>query len=204
MVTSYIGAVKAWDDQEACKVQSDLWAEDKNKLAVERSVALLLQSYGADSVLDLGCGCGRFALACTYKRYLGIDQSLNMVELAQMNTRKIAGCKFLNEDVLNYSLTAWFDIAILIHVLQHTTDPELFIKRVLDNYGATRWIFTILVNDGHEPIALNIGDEIAARALTRKQARDLAHKFFIVTYTQELLGVGVEDVKEILYVGKPR
>ncbi len=80
----------------------------------------------AMTVLDLGCGNGRLfeLFRDTYTKYIGIDQSHNLIKLAQ---KKYPKAKFIQGDVLNINKITdnKYDLILLIAVLPHIPSHEL-------------------------------------------------------------------------------
>lgn len=88
---------------------------------------------GGSSILDLGCGDGRFLSKIRTKSstssLMGIDISENMIDTA--NNRKINNCNFYVGD--SESLTAEdcsIDIVFCLNSFHHYPNPELVVKEV--------------------------------------------------------------------------
>ncbi|MFH1326031.1 MAG: class I SAM-dependent methyltransferase [Candidatus Falkowbacteria bacterium] len=81
------------------------------------------------NVLDLGCGNGRLfeLFRDTDVKYTGIDQSHNLIKLAQ---KKYPEAKFIQGDILNINKITddKYDLILLIAVLPHIPSRELRLK----------------------------------------------------------------------------
>jgi len=82
-----------------------------------------------DKVLDLGCGNGRLLEALKDKKieYLGVDNSEELIKLAQKN---YPGYKFIVADILNLENieSQKFDYIFCLATLQHLPSQDLRIK----------------------------------------------------------------------------
>lgn len=198
---NYVGAAVAWTDLEGCSTQDKLWEEDPTKLATEQVVADKMQEWRAKSVLDLGCGVGRYASALHYDRYVGIEQSLSMHTVAD---GKFAGNPYVTliraraEEVRVFPNN--FDVGIVMHVTQHIINPKAFLLQLFMLHQCKRWIFTLLTVPGTEVKYFNIGELVAACALPIETARELANSLgkFIGGFTEEP-SVGVEEARELIF-----
>jgi 2-polyprenyl-3-methyl-5-hydroxy-6-metoxy-1,4-benzoquinol methylase len=97
---------------------------------------------GDKSVLDIGCGAGRFTIPLAERgmNVVGIDYSSEMIHLAdqyvEMHCKKGAGpfmvkhfcCDFLNEFIFEEK----FDITLAIGVLDYLKNPVPFMKKMKD------------------------------------------------------------------------
>lgn len=92
------------------------------------------------SVLDAGCGIGRWSriLAARGARVTGVDLSPTMI--AEATTRAARDgvaerCRFLAADLAELELGQRFDLVLCVTVLQHILDPERH-RRALDRLRA--------------------------------------------------------------------
>jgi ubiquinone/menaquinone biosynthesis C-methylase UbiE len=80
------------------------------------------------TVLDLGCGVGRWSrwLAARGAQVTGVDLSPTMIEIARRRARD-AGltkrCRFLVQDVAKLDADGPYDLVLAVTVLQHILDP---------------------------------------------------------------------------------
>ena len=88
------------------------------------------------SVLDIGCGTGKFALEYgrqKAKEVVGIDISVNMIKLCQQranneNLNEI--CTFLNSDPFEYRTNKIFNISIGMGLFDYIIEPLPVIERM--------------------------------------------------------------------------
>jgi SAM-dependent methyltransferase len=88
-----------------------------------------------ESVLDVGCGSGRFAidLALGGSKVIGLDFAPDMLRLAREQAEK-AGvaekCTFLDLDFMTWEPPQAFDLVLAIGVLDYIDDAEPFVARL--------------------------------------------------------------------------
>jgi len=90
--------------------------------------ALVEIATGADSVLDIGCGIGKYCrlLAPHVGRVVGIDHDREALELARRRT-PFDNVEYRLGDVRDV-VGGPFDVALLVHVLEHISDPVGFLE----------------------------------------------------------------------------
>lgn len=98
------------------------------------------------TVLDVGCGSGRYALELAKrgaKQVVGIDYAGPMIELAGTLARE-AGlsdiCKFIQADFLEYNFARKFDISLAMGVMDYTFEPG---RLILKLKGITRELIAL-------------------------------------------------------------
>lgn len=93
-----------------------------------------IEAFGAPSVLDVGCGSGRigeFALDAGASRYIGIDFSEPMIELARTRLQRFGDrVQLILDDFLAHPLEGPFDVVLALGLFDYLPDPELFAKRM--------------------------------------------------------------------------
>jgi SAM-dependent methyltransferase len=115
-------AERFWERQ-AAEIH-ERWGRTKDDFGV---VAEVLDSVGAGSVLDVGCGSGRLFplyLERRMERIVGVDISVGALELAR---RDFPTVDLRQVSVLDLSPTTvgQFDLALTNRVLQHIPRPEV-------------------------------------------------------------------------------
>jgi SAM-dependent methyltransferase len=105
----------------------------------ERALAPWLAIAAGTSVLELGCGIGRWTgrLASAGSQVVGLDLSPTMI--AEARRRAIADgtasrCRFVVSDVTAFSLRRRFDFIVGVTVLQHllrTTDLDAALQQIV-------------------------------------------------------------------------
>jgi len=88
------------------------------------------------SVLDVGCGSGRYDVALAQQgasSIVGIDFSPKMIamanRLAQRN-RLEDRCRFLNQDFLNVNFNETFDVTLAIGLFDYTREPWVYLEKM--------------------------------------------------------------------------
>ena len=104
----------------------------RRQLAVET-----VQSYSKPSVLDVGCGSGRigeFVLEAGATRYLGIDFSTPMVELARARLERFGDrVGLIDHDFLTAPIEGAFDVVLAVGLFDYLPNPEAFVQRMFDH-----------------------------------------------------------------------
>jgi SAM-dependent methyltransferase len=104
----------------------------RRQLAVET-----VRSYSEPSVLDVGCGSGRigeFVLDAGASRYVGIDFSTPMIELARARLERFDGrIRLITDDFLTAPIDGAFDIVLALGLFDYLPNPDVFAKRMFDH-----------------------------------------------------------------------
>ena len=89
-----------------------------------------------DTILDVGCGAGRFAipLAKAGARVIGLDLASEMISLAKARAKAEGlgdGCVFLREDFLSWDPPERFDLALAVGVFDYVRDPDPVLAKMV-------------------------------------------------------------------------
>jgi 2-polyprenyl-3-methyl-5-hydroxy-6-metoxy-1,4-benzoquinol methylase len=143
------------------------------------------------SIVDLGCGTGRFAKLLQlngYTRYLGIDFSARRIEEARSY---VPAFRFEVGNVLDPSLRSlWqgYDVFVLTEVLEHIEDDRALIQSIpegrlvvfsVPNFNSAGHVRRF---EGHEQVRARYRDLLdfsASRSLTNVRTRRPEHRIFI-------------------------
>jgi 2-polyprenyl-3-methyl-5-hydroxy-6-metoxy-1,4-benzoquinol methylase len=204
VIPNYEGAARAWLDLTTCETQVVGWASDKPKNDIEYFVADKAREWNCRSILDVGCGGGRFAQVMDFDQFLGIDQSINMVMVAEKLVKK-PGASFIRARAEEILIPENFDLGIAMHVLQHLKDPEMFMRRMFQNFFCKRWCFTVLMTPKDEIEYYNIGSEVAACARPLIQVTELVEALpFAIEDYEIMQSSGVPTASEVVFYGRPK
>ncbi|MHB1539258.1 MAG: methyltransferase domain-containing protein [Solirubrobacteraceae bacterium] len=103
----------------------------RRQLAVET-----VRSYESPGVLDVGCGSGRigeFALEAGAERYLGIDFSEPMIELARTRLARFAErAELLTADFVEAEIDGRFEVVLAVGLFDYLPDPDRFVARMFE------------------------------------------------------------------------
>ena len=103
----------------------------RRRLAVETVAAVQ-----SPTVLDVGCGSGRigeFVLEAAAERYLGIDFSGPMIELARARLERFGGrVELVEGDFLATPIEGRFDVVLALGLFDYLPDPEPFAGRMFE------------------------------------------------------------------------
>jgi SAM-dependent methyltransferase len=126
-----------------------LWDELESKKRHEQLVAEFI---GDGSVVDLGCGVGRYLdIIANPDGYMGYDASSQMVDTAK-ELHPGREEQFACVDVLNFRSDVGYDDLICIDMVHHLNEPVDAILRLLQVWSASQYLFTLLVGDVREDL----------------------------------------------------
>ncbi|NCN07659.1 class I SAM-dependent methyltransferase [Candidatus Falkowbacteria bacterium] len=98
----------------------------------------LIKSYtdSAKNIIDIGCGSGRLSeLIADNQYYLGIDNSSELIKIAQNNYYNRKNLTFQVQDITDNILTTKkFDLGLMIAVIHHIPTTELQLKILKNIY----------------------------------------------------------------------
>jgi len=103
-----------------------------------------VKKYNVKTVLDVGCGSGRYALGLSgigVKQIQGIDFSPKMIELAKEYTKNVREnrevFKFICSDFMEFNTEETYDLIIAMGFFDYIKDPVPVLKkmRVLSNHS---------------------------------------------------------------------
>lgn len=88
------------------------------------------------SLLDVGCGSGRYCVALAQKgarNIAGIDFSPAMVAIADRLAQRAHlenKCRFITQDFLNTDFTETFDVVLAMGVFDYTAEPWIYLEKM--------------------------------------------------------------------------
>lgn len=101
----------------------------RRQLAVET-----VGEYGSPAVLDVGCGSGRigeFVLDAGAVRYVGMDFSAPMIDLAQTRLARFGDrVTLVTDDFVTAALEGEFDVVLALGLFDYLPNPEVFAARM--------------------------------------------------------------------------
>ena len=93
-----------------------------------------IQSSKTKTVLDVGCGSGRYAVDLGKLGFnvTGVDLAEEMLEIAEKNTKlsKIKGNKYILGSYLDIKLDSKFDVSILMGLFDYISNPVDIMKKL--------------------------------------------------------------------------
>jgi 2-polyprenyl-3-methyl-5-hydroxy-6-metoxy-1,4-benzoquinol methylase len=88
------------------------------------------------TILDVGCGTGRFSLEYARrnaKKVVGIDISSEMLEICKQRVVRenlTSKCEFIKSDLLDYKIENTFDICIGIGLFDYIKNSQVVVKKM--------------------------------------------------------------------------
>lgn len=134
------------------------WEQDLGKVQEEDTIHGVLMDFEFPegiSIADVGCGCGRYAKVVKSlkpAKYTGFDLTPAMIDAAMADTDKPDYAEFTCVDAFNFSPDEKYDLLICIDVLIHQNDPLQALTRLLGNWDAKTYIFTMLLGKEHQQL----------------------------------------------------
>jgi SAM-dependent methyltransferase len=104
----------------------------RRKLAVDT-----VGSYSSPRVLDVGCGSGRigeFVLEAGTARYVGVDFSEPMIELARSRLERYPPeqVELVLEDFLDASIDETFDVVLAVGLFDYLPEPHRYARKMFE------------------------------------------------------------------------
>ena len=132
--------------------KADLVFSEKSAVLEENELIKYFKSKDKFSVLDLGCGDGRWSkiLMNKIKYYKGVDFSSTFIKNASYNNNSDK-IKFINSKVQEYYENYKFDYILIIGVMTYLNDDSIFkllknVKKMLKQNGLLI-VRNVLIND---------------------------------------------------------
>lgn len=169
--TEVVGAREAADRDLFDAIATRLAAKDlaaSARVARRRRIEQTISAVpvaGFDRVLEIGCGAGFGALYLRgrYRRYVGIDHSRRLIEIAEKrNSSEDARFEAIGVD--EFEPRSPFDLIFMIGVLHHLADTERLLQKMV------RWLEPGGYLLANEPQPANRLVRVARRLRTRWDA----------------------------------
>jgi SAM-dependent methyltransferase len=125
---------RLYDRRSGARGRFEEWAYRPIRWSLELTCAELGDLTGK-SVLDVGCGPGRYAVVAADRgaQVVGVDVSPAMLTLARRHARDQGledSCRFVEADFDAYEPGATFDVVLMMSFLEYRPDPARDIKRL--------------------------------------------------------------------------
>lgn len=162
-----------WQQAQKALQQDDRFASDA--LFLEFIAPVQPDYFRGRTVLDAGCGMGRFVKRAHdfgAARIVGTDLS-GSVEAAFAQTRHLSNVLIIQADLFNLPLTPCFDYIYSVGVLHHTKDPggafDSVAQLLVPGGGISAWVYGLEKNQWLvkfvDPIRKNVTSRLPHRAL---------------------------------------
>lgn len=139
-------AAKAFESEELGKQHADGWGCWPT--TVQEKVVGLLDGRVYDTILDLGCGPGNYALLLKgWSQYFAVDQSEAWLGIAKRRLgHQVAGVEFKRSWIEEYDHPGKVDLALCIDVFQHHAQPVALADKLV-TFDAKFLCFNLMVTD---------------------------------------------------------
>lgn len=136
------GAERIWFEPAVTQKMFQVWDEG-GQWNVDRVAVELLRRYPVSSkdVLDLGCGIGRYIDFLSPRNYFGVDHSEGMLAEGR---RRHPTKAFIQSSVEEFVPEVWYDLTLLIAVINHSEYPNILLQQVLENVAD--WTELVIVS----------------------------------------------------------
>ena len=129
------GAKKFWESESLAHAVDGVMMERASELARDLE-ELFGEDLNGKRILDLGCGTGRIFELYTPLRYVGVDQSANMIAIAEERCAVKVGeptkeIELYHCDLMDFRANEHFDVVLLLNVLQHVHNPLDLLEHIL-------------------------------------------------------------------------
>jgi SAM-dependent methyltransferase len=184
---SFVRGMSAWnEDDDAVLDRYRLWQLD------------LISPYLGRTVLEVGAGNGRFALAAhrqgrSFDRYLALEPGAHFFAGLEKVQHAIPHFTVENAviDALPAACTGAFDTVLSIHVMEHVEDDEAFLRDCLDKASPDGYVVVLVpaLNALYSDLDRKIGHY---RRYDKPMMRDLARRAggeLLVNRYDNLIGV---------------
>ena len=142
-------AVQAFESVELGKQHAEGWGCWPT--SVQEKVLELLDGRVFDTVLDLGCGPGNYALLLKgWSRYVGVDQSEAWLGLARKRLANLLGVELHQAWIEEYKPDGGFDLALCVDVFQHHAHPVALADKLVA-LDVSYLCFNLMVTDRKQP-----------------------------------------------------
>lgn len=143
------GADKFWKSKELSQSVHNVMMGRSKGLARDLE-AILGETLDGKSILDLGCGGGRIYKLYKPSRYVGVDQSANMLDIAERESadkdgKSLCLAELFDSDLIDFQVDEHFDIALMLNVLQHVTNPIELVNHML-GFSADTYVIEFFLN----------------------------------------------------------
>lgn len=99
------------------------------------------------SVVDIGCGAGRYTeqiVDCNPLKYTGYDPSMQYIHQAQLNFPNDSRIEFVCVDILNFASDETYDVAFCLDVINIFDKPLLVLDKLVKLWKAKRYVVSVL------------------------------------------------------------
>ena len=176
--------------QSSTAIRYELEAHPKHRLTDYHDFFLNNVALG-ERVIDVGCGKGSVAydLAKNSRaRVLGIDINQASIAVAQ-KTYQHKDLRFRAGDALKLNTVELFDTVVLSNVLEHIVDRVMFLKKLINVTGATKFLIRVPTyeRDWRIPLKRELG-------VDWRLDNDHKTEFTISSFSEEIKHAGLDIV----------
>ncbi len=140
-------------------------------------------SFGAKSILDAGCGTGTILQALDVPKRVGVDISIEMVDIAKRRYPS-SNIEFIKGDISEINVGK-FDVVIFFDVIEHVEHPEFIVAGLKRSVSDNGVVIVSMANPLWEGI-LMIAEKLHMKMPEGPHYRISAKKLIEITERQGL------------------
>lgn len=203
-VEVYPLAQAQWDSSSGIDDLVHHWDTSASKVEAEELIGALLASHipTAKTVVDLGCGVGRFVPVTfdhlpALKRYIGYDQSDTILSRARRDYGGRNGVSFEIRDIFEgapYQKRSRPDVLLSIDTSRHYKDPIGLLDEIVFNWPARYYLFSVLYGPKNEEL-------LNGRAITKAEMEAGLERMGTIVAHQDLHSLPPLSVRYVVIEG---